>query len=108
MLARERRALAERHVGAQVVSPHVLGVAHVAPRAPLEEQHVGLHARRVEDARRQPQDGVQVALVHQVGADLLPGVVLKENIVGKHHGSPSTGLEVPVDVLDEGQLLVAG
>ena len=108
VLARELRALAElRHVGAQVVDPDFLGVALVRFAAG-EEQHIGLHALRIEDAGRQAQDGVQVALVHQVAADLLADIAFEQHVVGQHHGGATTGLQAAIDVLQEAELLVAG
>ena len=93
MIMRQRGALAEAgHVGAQVVDPDFLGVALVL-LATGEEQHVGLDALGVEDAGGQAQDGVQVALVHQVGADLLAVAVVKQHVVGQHHGGPAAGFE---------------
>ncbi len=63
---------------------------------------------RVEDAGGQAQDGVQVALVHQVAADVAADVALEQHVVGQHHGGAATGLEATVDVLQEGELFVAG
>jgi hypothetical protein len=34
----------------------------------VEENHVGLHALSVEEAGRKPEDGVHVALVHELSA----------------------------------------
>ena len=51
---------------------------------------------------------MQVALVHQVGADLPAGVALEQHVVGLHHGGAAAGLEAAVDVLQKAELLVAG
>ena len=51
---------------------------------------------------------MQVALVHQVGADLAPDVALEQDVVRQDHGGAPAGLEAPVDVLQEAELLVAG
>ena len=108
MRAREHGALAELgHVGAQVVDPDFPGVALVR-LATGEEEHIGLHALGVEDAGGQAQDGVQVALVHQVGADLPAGVALEQHVVRHHHSGAAAGLEGAVDVLQKAELLVAG
>ena len=69
VLFAQRMRLAEgRHIRAQVVEPDFFGIAMVRLAA-REEEHVRLDALRVEDARRQAQDGVQVALLHEVAAD---------------------------------------
>jgi hypothetical protein len=75
---------------------------------PGEEQHVGLDALGVKDAGGQAQDGVQVALVHQVAADVGAHIAFKQHVVGQHHGGAAAGLEAAVDVLQKGELLVAG
>jgi hypothetical protein len=106
VVAAERRALAELgHVGAHVVDPHFLGVALVG-LATGEEQHIGLDALGVEDAGGQAQDGVQVALVHQVAANVGADVAFEEHVVGQHHGGAATGLEAAVDVLQEANCLL--
>ena len=53
---------------------------------------------------------MQIALVHQVTANLLAVAVGKEHIVRQHHGGTSlvVGFQAAVDVLEEVQLLVAG
>lgn len=108
VLARQLRAFAElRHVGAQVVNPHFLGVGFVAVTA-REEQHVGFDALRVKNAGRQAQDGVQVAFVHQVAADLRADVAFKQHIVRHHHGGAPAGGQSAVDMLQKAELFVAG
>src|SRR5690606_7688154 len=78
VLARERRPLAERRgVGAKVIDPDLLGIALVRGTAG-EEEDVGLDALGVEDAGRQAQDRVEVALVHEVGADLAAAALLEQ------------------------------
>jgi hypothetical protein len=47
-----------------VIDPQRLGIALVGLAA-LKKQHIGLNALRIEDAGRQPQNGVKVAQVHQ-------------------------------------------
>ena len=74
--------------------------------AALEEQHVGLHALRIEDAGRQAQDRVQVAQVHQPRAQPPPRVVLEQHVVGHDHGGAAARLQRADDVLDKGKLLV--
>jgi hypothetical protein len=51
---------------------------------------------------------VQVALVHQVGADLAADVALEEDVVGQDDGGATAGLEATIDVLQKAELLVAG
>ncbi|MND55561.1 hypothetical protein D3C80_466490 [compost metagenome] len=101
-----------RHIGAQVIDPDSLGAAllliRVAGAALLEEEHIGLDPLGVEDAGGQTQDGVQVALVHQIAAHLGTDPGFKQHVVGQHHGGAATGLEATIDVLQEGELLVAG
>ena len=107
-LAREYGTLTElRHVGAQVVDPHFLGVAFVFLTTG-EEQYIGLHALSVEDASGQAQDSVQVALVHEIGTDLFADVAFKEHVIWQHDGGATTGQEGTVDMLEEAELLVAG
>ena len=108
VLAGERGALAElRHVGPEVIDPDFFGVVLVGG-APGEEEDVGFNALGVEDAGGETQDGVQVALVHEVAADVLADAGLKQNIVRQHHGGAASGQEVTVDVLEEAELFIAG
>ena len=74
----------------------------------LKEQNIGLYTLCIEDARWQSQDGVEVALVHKVGSYLLANIVFEENIVGEYHRCSSAWLEVSIDVLEEGKLLIIG
>ena len=109
----KRGAFAEAgHIGAQIVYPDVFGAVFVLLRvggaAFVEKQHVGFHALGVEDAGGQAQDGVQVAFVHQVAADVGAFAGFKQYIIGQHHGGAAAGLEVTVDVLQKGELFVAG
>ena len=109
VLALERVRLAEgRHVRAQVVEPDFFGIALVG-RAAREEEHVRLDALRIEDARRQAQDGVQVALLHEVAADGLTVAVGEQDVVGQDDGGArfAVCLKAAVDVLKEVELLVA-
>lgn len=95
------------HIGPQVVVPHFPGVVPVA-LAPGEEQHIGLDSLGVEDARGKPQDGVEIALVHQVQPDLFSVPVGKERVVRQDHSSPAAPFQGAVDVLEKVQLFVAG
>jgi hypothetical protein len=93
-------------VGAQVVDPHLLGPRLGGAGLALEEQDVGLDALGVEDARRQAQQRVHVALVQQLAADGLAGPALEEHVVGHDDGGAAVDLEQRLDVLHEVELLV--
>src|SRR5690606_14653845 len=100
------------HVGAQVVDPYVLGAVFVLVfvfgAALGKKQHIGFYALGVEDAGGQAQDGVQVALVHQVAAYVGADAGFEQYVVWQDHGGAATGFEVAVNVLQKGQLFVAG
>ena len=49
----------------------------------------------------------EIALVHEVRADLLADALLEEHVVGEHDGRAAAGLQAAVDVLEEDELLVA-
>lgn len=107
---REGMGLAEGgHVRAEVVVPDGPGISFVFSAAG-EEEDVRLHARGVEDARGKAEDGVEVALVHEVAADLFSVAVGEEDIVRENDGGAGfpVGFQAPVDVLEEIQLFVAG
>ena len=77
--------------------------------ASREEQDVRLDALGVEDAGRQAQDGVQVALVHQVArGSSWPAPSSNSTLSGSTTAARPPGLQAAVDVLEEGELLVAG
>ena len=105
----QRVRLAEGgHVRAQVVEGDFVRVPLVA-RAAREEEDVRLDALRVEDARGQAQDGVEVAFLHEVAADGLAVAVGEEDVVRQDDGGArlAVRLEAAVDVLEEVELLVA-
>ena len=79
-----------------------------APGLAVEEEDVRLHALGVEDAGRQAQQRVDVALVEQLAADGLAGAALEEHVVGHDDGGAAVDLEQRLDVLDEVELLVRG
>ncbi len=71
MVVGKRRAFAEtRHIGSQIVHPHVIGTVLILCRlrhcAFGEKEHVGLHALGIKYTGRQAQNGMQMALVHQI------------------------------------------
>ena len=95
-------------VGPQVVDPQLLRPRPARPRhLAVEEQHVGLDALGVEDARGQAQHRVQVVVGEQFAADGLAGAAFEEDVVGQHDGGATVGLEDRHDVLHEVELLVA-
>ena len=95
-------------VGAQVVDPELLRPRRLAGGLAVEEQHVGLHALGVEDAGRQAQQGVDVALVQQPPPDRLARAALEQHVVRHHDRGAAVDLQQCLDVLEEVELLVAG
>ena len=73
-----------------------------------KKSDVRLHALRVEDAGRQPQQRVDVALVQELAPHGLAGAALEEHVVGHDDGGAAVDLEQGLDVLDEVELLVRG
>ena len=55
-------------------------------RLTVEEQDVRLHAARVEDSSRQPQQRVYVTLLQQSSPDCLARPALEQNVVGYDDG----------------------
>ncbi len=111
MLVPKRCALIEaEHITAQVVDPDVYGAVllllRFLDRAIAKEKHVSLDPLGIENAGRQAQDGVQVALVHQVAMDLGTDTGLEQDVIRQHYSGRASGLEAAVDVLQEGELLV--
>ncbi len=51
---------------------------------------------------------MQVALIHQVAADVGADACFEEHVVGQHDGGAATRLEAAVNVLQKGELLIAG
>src|SRR5687767_5440279 len=68
-------------VGAQVVDPEGARPGRRAGRLAVEEQDVRLYALGVEDAGRQPQQGMDVALLEQLPPHRLAGAALEEYVV---------------------------
>ena len=56
----------------------------------------------------QAQYGVQVALVHQVAANVGAYIALKQHVVGQHHSGAATRGQVAINVLQKTELLVGG
>jgi len=80
-------------VGAVVVDPHLLGPRLVTAGPALEEQDVRLDALGVEDAGRQAQQRVDVALVEQLATDGLAGPAFEQNVVGDDDRRAAMDLE---------------
>lgn len=95
------------HVAAEVVEPDFTGVLFVCGTA-LEEEDVRFDALGVEDAGGESEDGVEVALVHQVLPDSPSFPVGEEHVVREDDGCASAAFEAAVNVLKEVQLLVRG
>jgi hypothetical protein len=94
-------------VGAQVVDPELLRSRLLLGGLAVEEEDVGLHALRVEDAGGQAQQGVDVGLLEQLAADGFAGAAFEEHVVRQNHGGAAVLLEDGEDVLEEVELLVA-
>ena len=107
MRPRQRCPFAKlRHVRPQIVHPNLLGVP-LFTLTPREKQHVRLHSLRVKNPRRQPQNRVQITLIHQVAPDFFPDPTFEQHVIGQHHRRPPTGLKATVDVLHKTELFVA-
>ena len=113
VLLGKRRALAKaRHIGTQVIYPHVVGAVfilmRIGDRAFGKEQHVGFDALGVKDAGRQPQDGVQMAFVHQVATNIGALTAFKQYVIRHHHRCAAAGVQGVDNMLHKAQLFVAG
>ena len=95
-------------VGAEVVDPELLGPGGLARRLLVEEEHVGFHALRIEEAGRQTQERVHIALVQELPPDSFPRPNYKEDVVWYHNRSATILFQQGFDVLDEIELLVGG
>jgi len=95
-------------VGAEVVDPQLVRPRLLRRGLAVEEHHVRLHATGVEDPGRQPQQGVDVALLQQSPPDGLAGSALKQDVVGDDDGGASVDGEQRPDMLQEVELLVGG
>jgi len=93
-------------VGAEVVDPELLGPGGLARRFLVEEEHVGFHALRIEEAGRQTQERVYLALVQELAPDSLTRPTFEEDVVRHHDRGPAILLQQGFDVLDEIELLV--
>ena len=100
------RLLREVHVGPQVVDPQRLRPRLFLGGLGVEEQDVGLHALGIEDASRQSQQRVNVALLQQVAAHRFAGPALEQHVVRHDDGTAAVDFEQRLDVLHEVELLV--
>ena len=108
MAIRQGRCLAEAgHIGSQIKYPHGLGVAGIFLAA-CKEEHVGFDPLGIENTGGESQNGVKIAFVHQVLADILAHVTFKKDIVGQYYRRAPARFQCAVDMLQEGELFVAG
>ncbi len=96
------------HVGAQVVNPQLLGPGRFRSRLLVEEQHICLYSLSVEQAGRQTQQGMHIALMQQLAADGLTRPAFEQHVIRHDHRSASILLEQCLHVLDEVELFVRG
>ena len=89
----------EMLVGAEIVNPKL---------SAIEEQDVGLHALRVEDAGWQTQQRVNVCLFEEFTADGFTCAAFEENIIRNNNRGAAVLLQDREDMLEEIELLVAG
>jgi hypothetical protein len=94
-------------VGAVVIDPDLLRMRILAACLVVEENHIGLHALGVEDARGQAQDRVHIRSFEQLAAHRFARATFEEHVVGQDHCRTATDLEHRLDVLQEIELLVA-
>ena len=95
-------------VRAEVVDPELLRPGLLLSGLAVEEEHVGLHALRVEDAGGQAEQRVDVGLLEERATNRLPSAAFEEDVVGHDHGGAAVLLEDREDVLEEVELLVRG
>jgi hypothetical protein len=86
------------HLVAQIVDPDDFRVRLVGLAA-REKYHIGLHALRVENARRQSQDGVEVTKLHHPCAQPAAGVVLEQDVIGHHDSGRSREAVFPTSYI---------
>jgi hypothetical protein len=72
----------EVDVGAEVVDPEGLRPGGGAGRLAVKEQDVGLDSLGVEDAGREPEEGVEVTLLEELAADRLAAPPSKRTLSG--------------------------
>mmetsp|Transcript_993 Transcript_993/g.1904 ORF Transcript_993/g.1904 Transcript_993/m.1904 type:complete len:202 (+) Transcript_993:502-1107(+) len=84
------------HIGAQVIEPDRFGCLlfmicrENLVRHPREEEYICLYALRIEYARGQAQDGMQVAIHHQETAQFTARSVAKKDVVWHNDGAAPT------------------
>src|SRR6266511_6299034 len=98
----------EMFVGSEVVDPELLGPRRFTGRLLIEEEDVRFYALRIEQAGRQTQQGMDLALVQQLSANRLPCPALEKNIVRNHDRRPAVLLQQRFDVLEKIEILVRG
>ena len=73
---------------AHIINPHITGIALISS-SPVKEEYIGLYARSIENARRKAQNGMEIAFIHQVTANLFACAIGKEDII--RHDDGGTG-----------------
>lgn len=91
----------EMLIGSKVVDPQLLGPGILTGGFAVEEQHVGFDSLRVEYARGQTQQSMNIAFMEQFSADCLACAALKEYVVGNYYGSSPIDLQQRTNVLKE-------
>ncbi len=71
-------------VGAEVIDPKLLGPGGLARRFLVEEEHVSFHALRIEEAGRQAQERVHIALVQELPPDGFSRPTFEEDVIRNH------------------------
>jgi hypothetical protein len=74
----------------------------------VKEKDVGLHSGRVQDAGREPEESVDLALPEEPSSDRLTGASFEEDVVQDDDGAAAAHVEEGEDMLDEVELLVLG
>ena len=95
-------------VGSEIIYPELLRPRCFAGRLLVEEENIGLHALRIEQASRETKKRVDIALVQQLPADRLPCPAFEKNIVRYDDRRAAVLFQQGFDVLKKVQLLVGG
>ena len=96
------------HVGTQVVDPQLFGPGGLLGGLGVEEQHVGLHALRIENPGGQTQTACARRTGAEVAANRLARATLEQHVVRHDDCRTAIDLQQRLDVLHEVELLVLG
>jgi len=89
------------HVGTQIVDPQPFGL-RVGTGLPLvEKEHIGLDALGIENAGRQAQQGMHVAVLQQGAPNGLARAALEEHVIRHNDRRTPASLEQRIDMLYE-------